>query len=87
MPSPRPARSGLLFWTLVAFAGFIAAVFSLLWALGGLARALGYQANDADLPITLILSLAVFAAAVWLWPGAGSRSLRQRLRRWRRGGR
>ncbi|WP_161881205.1 hypothetical protein [Deinococcus alpinitundrae] len=85
MPSPHPARWRRLCWTLVAFAGFIAAVFTLLWALGGLTRALGYQSNDADLPITLIIALAVFAVAGWLWPGAGERSLRQRLHRWWRG--
>ncbi|GAA4023089.1 hypothetical protein GCM10022631_42160 [Deinococcus rubellus] len=84
MPSLRPPR-WRLFWSLVAFAGFIAAVFSLLWALGWLARTFGYQSNDANLPITLIISLAVFAAAGWLWPGAASQHLRQRLREWWRG--
>lgn len=90
MPSLRPPRWRRLFWSvsfwsLVAFAGFIAAVFSLRWALGWLARALGYQSNDANLPVTLIISLAVFAATTWLWPGAASQNLRQRLRGWWRG--
>ena len=74
MPSLRPPRwrgpfGSLLSWKLVAFTGFIAAVFSLLGALGWLARALGYQSNDANLPVTLIISFAVFAAAGWLWRG------------------
>lgn len=80
MPFLRPPRWRMLFWKLVAFAGFIAAVFSLLWALGWLARTFGYQSNDANLPTVLALSALIFAALLWLLPGAVDR-----LRKWWRG--
>ena len=62
---------------LTAFAGFIAAVFSLLWGvLGWLGRTLGYQSNDANLPITLVISALIFAALLGLAASKTGRRLR-----------
>ncbi|WP_420596317.1 hypothetical protein [Deinococcus sp.] len=69
-------------FVLAAFAGFIAAVFSLLWwVLGALAAAFGYQSNDANLPITLVISAFIFAALLGLATSEPGQRLRRALRR------
>ena len=71
------------FLKLAFAAGVVAAVFGVLrWTLGWLAVTFGYQSNDANLPVVLLLSSLIFGAVWWLRRGKSGKRARRRFRRW-----